>query len=249
MLDFKNYSQDEILRGKLNIYQPLHGPRVNLDTMLLASWVQIHANNSHFLEIGCASGAISLILALKFKGNFKITGLEIQHELAELANHNLKINSDYENNFSERVNFIHGDIRDKNIFVKNSFDAIVINPPYETIERSRISKNISLTTAKIDFTCSPDDIAEASSRLLKSKGRLFTVFNTARITEFINAMTSKNIILKRLKFVHPKSNRNSNIFLAEFIKDAKNGVIILPPLIVYDENGNYTSDTLNAYKI
>ena len=97
MLDFKNYSQDEILRGKLNIYQPLNGPRVNLDTMLLASWVQIHANNSHFLEIGCASGAISLILALKFKGNFKITGLEIQHELAELANHNLKINSDYEN--------------------------------------------------------------------------------------------------------------------------------------------------------
>ncbi len=249
MLDLNNYSKDEILRGHLTLFQAFDAPRVNLDTILLSSWVEIHSNNSRFLEIGCASGAISLILALKFKGSFKITGLEIQKNLAELADYNLKLNSNSENNLSERVSFIHGDIREKNIFPKNYFDAIVINPPYESIERSRISKNISLTTAKIDSTCSPDDIAEASSRLLKSKGRLFTVYNTARITEFISSMTSRKIILKRLKFVHPKSNRNSNIFLAEFMKDAKNGVIILPPLIVYDENGNYTQETLNSYKI
>ncbi len=244
-----NFSQDEILRGKLILKQAFDSPRVNLDTILLAAWVKIHSNNSHFLEIGCASGAISLILAMKFGGKFRITGLDIQQELVNLANQNLEANANSENNLSERVKFFHGDIRDRNIFMNTCFDAIVINPPYETIARSRTSKHESVTTARIDSTCSPVDIADAASRLLKSRGRLFTVFNAARLPEFVQAMTSRRIILKRLRFVHPKLDRNANIFLAEFIKDAGDGVIILPPLFVYGADGKYTPEVLDAYKL
>ena len=243
MINQNDFTCDEILRGKLKIFQPKNGPRVNIDTMLLSAWVKIHSNNSKFLEPCCATGAISLILALKFKGNFKITGLEIQEDLAELAKNNLRAN-----NISEQVEFINGDLRDKKLFKPSSFDGIVINPPYESQERSRESKNISLSTARLDLTCSPYDVAESASRLLKSKGRLFAVFNTARLPIFINAMTSRNIIPKRLKFVHPKSERNSNIFLIECIKDAGEGLIVQKPLIIYDEKGNYTDEVKKAYE-
>ena len=105
----ENCTFDEI--NKLKLIQPSVGPRVNMDTILLASWVKKTRGSAKFLEAGCAAGAVSLLLASKFTRNFFITGLEIQSGLVEIANINAK-----NNNLAERVNFISGDLRDKNIF-------------------------------------------------------------------------------------------------------------------------------------
>lgn len=232
---------DEI--NSLKIIQPSTGPRVNMDTILLASWVKKLRGDSKFLEAGCAAGAVSLILASKFKKNFHITGLDIQSELIEIANTNAK-----NNNLDERSKFIAGDLRDKNLFARESFDGLVINPPYSSISAGRESDNISRSTARLETTCTPDDVGEFAFRVLKSRGRLFAVFTSSRLDVFMNAMTKHKIIPKRLKLVYPKLNFNSGIFLIECVKNGGAGLIVMPPLIVRDENDDYTADLLDAYK-
>ena len=237
---FDNCTIDEI--NKLKLIQPSIGPRVNMDTVLLASWVKKTRGNAKFLEAGCAAGAVSLLLALKFTQNFFITGLEIQNELVELAKINAK-----NNNLAERVNFISGDLRDKNIFPPESFDGFVINPPYSSIVAGRESENLSRSTARLEITCTPDDVGRAAFRLLKSRGRLFAVFASSRLDVFLNSMTKNKLVPKRLKPVYPNLKSNSGIFLIECVKNGGENLILLPPLIIRDENNNYTPELLKAY--
>ena len=232
---------DEI--DKLKIIQPSTGPRVNMDTILLASWVKKLRGDSKFLEAGCATGAISLLLASKFTKNFHITGLDIQSELIKIA-----ITNAQNNNLAERVNFIAGDLRDKNLFARESFDGLVINPPYSSISAGRESDNIARSTARLEITCTPDNVGELAFRVLKSRGRLFAVFASARLDVFMNSMTKYKITPKRLKPVYPKINCNSGIFLIECVKHGGEGLIVMPPLIIRDKDNNYTHDLLDLYK-
>ena len=234
---------DDILNGKLKLLQPIKGPRVNLDTILLSSWVKIRRHNSKILEAGCASGAISLILATKFK-NADITGIDIQEDLIGVS----KLNSK-NNNLEEHVKFIAGDLRDKNLLPREYFDVLVINPPYSSLNSSRESENLSRSTARLELSCNIKDVAELSKRVLKSKGRLFSVFTSERLDEFLASMREYKIIPKKIKFVYPDINKNSAIFLVECIKDGGEGLTILPPLIVRDENNNYTEELKGAYEI
>ena len=236
-------SCDEFFGGRLKLFQPNEGPRVNLDTILLASWVKIHSHDKKIIEAGCASGAISLILAMKFGIKINVTGLDIQSELIELASRNAEFNG------ITNAQFIHGDLRDKNLFTPEAFDVLVINPPYESLSRGRLSSNASRSEARLELSCTVNDVGEFAKRILKSNGRMFSVFSSERIDVFINAMISNRITPKRIRFVYPRVNNNSGIFLAECIKNAGEGVNILPPLIVRDENNYYTHELLKSYEI
>lgn len=239
----ENYTCDEFFSGKLKILQPLTGPRVNLDTILLASWVRLRSHDSGIIEAGCASGAISLILAMKSGAKIHVTGLDIQSELIELAKRNAEINT------LNNISFINGDLRDKNLFPREIFDVLVINPPYESLSRGRLSSNSSRSTARLELSCTVDDVSDFAFRVLKSNGRMFSVFSSERLDVFMNAMTSHRMMPKRIRFVYPKMKYNSGIFLSECVKNGGEGLNILPPLIVRDENNNYTHELLKSYEI
>ena len=236
-------SCDDILYGRLRLLQPQNGPRVNLDTILLASWVKFRAGHTSFLEAGGAGGAVSLLLAMRFR-NIHVTGLEVQEELVSLA----KVNAE-NNNLSDRVSFIAGDLRDKNILPREYFDVLVINPPYESERRGRVSPDSLRSAARHELMCTPDDVGELAYRVLKSRGRMFSVFTSERLDVFMNALASHKIIPKRLRFVYPDSEHDSGIFLLESIKDGGEGLCVLPPLFVRDVDGEYTPEVLRAYEL
>ena len=235
---------DEILNGKIKLLQPINGPRVNLDTILLSSWVKFRNGHNNFIELGCAAGAITILLALR-NSKIRITGVDIQSELIELANKNLALN----NLDTSKINFKTGDLRDKNFLPTQFYDAVIMNPPYTSKIHGRANLSVSLKTARLDENCTPEDLAITASRILKSRGRLFTVFNSERVSEFLAVMSKNNLIPKRIKFIYPKQDLNSNIFLCECIKDAGAGTIILPPMIIYNLDGSYTQEVLKAYDL
>ena len=234
---------DDVLFGSVKMIQPLNGPRVNMDTILLSAWVNVRAGIREILEAGCATGAISLILAQRYK-NIHVTGVDIQPELIRIARTNAE-----NNNLSERVKFIAGDIRDKKLLPSGKFDAVVINPPYSSMSAGRESPDDSRTSARLEVSCTPDDVAEFSRRVLKSRGRLFSVFASLRLDSFLSSMRNCRMLPKRLRPVYPKLNYNSGIFLSECVKDGGEGMNLLPPLFVRDENNNYTPEILRAYEI
>ncbi|MNG38638.1 hypothetical protein D3C84_1264140 [compost metagenome] len=47
---------------------------------------------------------------------------------------------------------------------------------------------------------------------------------------------------KRIQFVYPKKGKEANTLLIEAIKDGSPDLKILPPLFVYNETNEYTSE-------
>ena len=150
---------------------------------------------------------------------------------------------------SDKVKFIQGDLRDKKLLPRDYYDGLVINPPYASLNASRQSNSLSRATARLELTCTPEDVAELSKRVLKSRGRLFAIFTSERLDSFITTMLKNKIMPKRLRPVYPNINHNSGVFLIECVKNGGDGLIILPPLIIRDENNNYTQELLQAYKL
>ncbi|MDR1979945.1 MAG: methyltransferase [Synergistaceae bacterium] len=235
---------DEILYGKLKLWQPDEGPRVNMDTVLLAAYVRLRSRiESVFVELGSATGAISLMLVLRFPQKFRILGLEIQPELEALAQRNL-----VENGLGERVSFRRMDLREHRRLPAESFDGLVVNPPYEEEGKGRKSPLATVSIARQGSCCALRDVFEAASWLLKRKGRFFAVFRADRMAEFLASMTGGGIEPKRLRFVHPRVGKRASLFLIEGLKGGGAGLIVEPPLFVRDANG-YTPELMKAYEL
>jgi len=238
-------TRDDILYGKLKLWQPGEGPRVNMDTVLLAAYVRLKPRlDSSFIELGAAAGAVSLMLALRFPEKFRILGLEIQPELEELAQRNR-----LESGLSERVAFQRMDLREYRSLPAGSFDGLVVNPPYEEEGRGRKSPSETTSIARQSVCCTLADVAEAASWLLKNKGRFFAVCRADRMAEFLALLSARKLEPKRLKLVYPKMGDNANLFLVESLKGGGAGLTVEPPLFVYGSGGGYTPELLQAYEL
>jgi len=238
-------TRDDILYGRLKLWQPDEGPRVNMDTVLLAAYVRLKSRGeSYFVELGAATGAISLMLALRFTKNFRVLGLEIQPELEELAQRNR-----LESGLDDRVSFRRMDIREYRALPAGSFDGLVVNPPYEEEGRGRKSPSETVSIARQSVCCTLRDVVEAASWFLKNKGRFFAVCRVDRMAEFLALMVGKKLEPKRIRLVHPKAGDRANLFLVEALKGGGAGLTVEPPLFVHNGSGEYTRELLQAYEL
>ena len=89
----------------LKIYQNTEMFKFSLDSVLLANFVTINPSTKKILDIGTGNAIIPLILSTKTKS--KITGVEIQKEVSNLATKSVKIN-----NLDEQINIINKDINE-----------------------------------------------------------------------------------------------------------------------------------------
>jgi len=64
------------------------------------------------------------------------------------------------------------------------------------------------------------------------------------LADLICECRNRKLELKRLREVCAHVGESPSMILAEFIKCAKSGVKIEPPLIIYDDNNRYT-DIMN----
>lgn len=240
-------SRDELLMGSLSLDQPEKGPRVNADTILLASYVRNTFSGarggSDVLEIGCATGAVSLILAYRFPEIPRIVGLDIQGKLVQLAAENA-----VRNGFADRVSFIEADVRRiRSHFPAQSFDVVAANPPYESSGRGRLSATHSERLARQEVSCTLEEIAAACRYLLRNRGRLYLVFKAERACELFVRLSEQGIEPKRARWIHPLPGRKASVVLVEALRGGRPGMIVEPPLFIHDASGEYTEAFLSAY--
>lgn len=128
------------------------------------------------LDIGVGSGNISVSL-LHYLPHSEVTGLDIHQEALDLARKNAD-----RHGVTDRMVFIQGDIRDKEIVtrIEPPYDIVVSNPPYIALsEWDTLPREIKEFEPR-DTLCDEGDgltfyriIAEQSTRILKSRGQLF----------------------------------------------------------------------------
>lgn len=235
-------SRDEILRGRLNLWQPKEGPRVSIDTVLLSAWVRVR-DGERVMEMGTAHGAVAMLLAHRFPRSGLIEGLEIQEDLYHLAEKNLKVNA-----LEDRVRFIRGDLRDhRRLFPPQSFDVVVINPPYDSPTQARESRSERAAAARQGTHCTLEDVARAARFLLRNKGRFYSVIRANRVSEMMEVLSMNSLEPKRWRSVHHRVDREASVVLLQASRAAAKGMRVEAPLIVFGPDGQYTPEALTAY--
>jgi tRNA1(Val) A37 N6-methylase TrmN6 len=243
---------DDILNGTLKIFQPDEGagPRVNVDTILLAHFARVPAY-SRIIELGCAHGAISLILAKRRRQAKErlastpcIDALDIDPRLIELAEKNAEING-----LSEDVSFFVSDLRaHRENFPAGTYDAVIMNPPYGEPRGCRPNSNEAMARAMHGESCSLADVVASAKFLLRNGGKFFLVMRASRCAELFGLLNERNVRPKRVRAVHPKPGREASVILVEATRASSDGLTMEPPLFIYGPDGKYTEDLLDAYR-
>lgn len=221
----------------LKIYQNTNMFKFSLDSILLANFVTINPSTKNILDIGTGNAIIPLILSTKTKS--KITGIEIQEEVASLAIKSVKIN-----NLENQINIINQDV---NQYVKEEiteiYDIITCNPPFFKLnKKSLLNDSKYRQIARHELTLTLENLIKISKKILKNNGRLAIVHRPERLIEIINTMKKNNIEPKKICFIYPKVNSESNMLLIEGIKNGKPGIKILPPIYIHNLDDTYTDE-------
>ena len=180
----------------LKLFQDTDMFNFSLDSVLLPNFVTLNTKIKNILDIGCGNLPISLILTTKTSA--KITAVEIQKDVYDIAYKNLVMN-----NKQSQIDLINGDIREVyQNYSTESFDVIVCNPPFFKVnELSHFNKNDYKTIARHEVTLNLNDIFRISKKLLKNNGVVAIVHRPERLVDIIQSMLDNNITPKKIQFV------------------------------------------------
>ncbi|CAH2717120.1 tRNA1(Val) (adenine(37)-N6)-methyltransferase [Neobacillus rhizosphaerae] len=228
---------DYLLAENLRIIQSPSVFAFSLDAVLLARFVYVPIQKGNLLDLCSGNGVIPLFLSARTKGH--ITGVEIQERLYDMAVRSIQYNG-----LQNRLQMIHGDIKDTaQRLGYGKFDVVTCNPPYFTTPSTgEVNPNEHLAIARHEILCTLEDAIKASSDLVRQGGKVAFVHRPGRFLDIITLMRQYRLEPKRVQFVYPKKGKEANTLLIEAIKDGSPDLKILPPIIVYNDNDEYTKE-------
>ena len=238
---FDNECIDDLQLNGLKIIQKTDGFKFGIDAVLLSDFAK-SSSSKRTLDLCTGTGIIPLLLSAKTTTP-EICGIEIQNDIFDIAQRSVLLN-----NLSDRVHIIEGDLKDAiNIYGSVSFDKITCNPPYMETGKGIINDTDSLTISRHEVKCTLDDVIRISSKLLMQHGKFFMVHRPSRLADILCTMRAYKIEPKKLRFVHPSSEKAANLLLIEGVKCGGRELRMLPPLYVYNSDGTYTDEINKIY--
>lgn len=212
-----------------------------MDAVLLSGFAAIKPEEK-VIDLGTGTGILPILLEAKTKGEH-FTGLELQSGSADMARRSVAIN-----NRSEKISIVCGDIREASgIFGKASFNVVVSNPPYMIAGHGGVNPSDAKAIARHEIECTMEDLIRATKELLVPNGRCYYVHRPFRLVELLCGMRNAGLEPKRLRMVHPYIDREPSMVLVEGRRGAKSGITVMEPLVIYDENGEYSKEVKRDY--
>lgn len=214
-----------------------------IDAVLLA-WFASGAvkKRSRVIDLGTGTGIIPLLLYGR-TGVEKIQALEIQENMVEMAGRSVACNG-----LEERIEIIHGDIKNPGVRVQpTSYDVVVSNPPYMKVGHGLKNPTETKAIARHEILCAIEDVVIFAKRMLKDRGKLFLIHRADRLADIMSAMRDHRVEPKRLQFIHPYADKPANLVLVEGMKAGKPYLITEAPIVVYEKDGRYTQTINDIY--
>ena len=212
-----------------------------MDAVLLTNYCDIK-NNSKVVDLGTGTGIIPILLS--GKRNFsKAYGVEIQPEVAEMAERSVKLN-----NLQGKIEILNIDLKSSLDYLEaNSFDAVISNPPYKLYNSGIINPEDKKAISRHEIKAVLEDVICIASRLLKQYGRFYMVHRPDRLADIMCLLRKYRLEPKQIRFVHPKAAAKPNMILIRASKNGNPELKFDPPLYIYDDEGNYTEDVYEIY--
>lgn len=228
----------EALWNNIVLYAPDRQFRLGTDSVACA-WFARFPRGSRVADLGCGSGAISLML-LASDPSLTITGIELQPEAAEAAAENARRN---------RVSFypLLGDLREISALLPaNSMDCVIANPPYFPVGSGKAASG-PMACARSEETCTLPQLCAAADWLLQWGGRFVLVHRPERLADLIWELKSRQLEPKRIRFVRHRPSSAVSLVLLEARKGGRPGLQYQPDLIFFDHTGAETAEYRMMY--
>ena len=232
---------DDLQYKGLKIIQNTEGFCFGVDSVLLTEFARDMKKNKTIVDLGTGTGIIGILLSKKVEAS-KIMGVEIQKDVANMAKKSVELN-----NLQNIMQILNEDVKNLSL-EKNSFDYVVTNPPYKKKGTGIINREDKQIISRHETTVNLEEWIKVSSHLLKDNGAIYMVHRPERLNEIIENLRKYRLEPKRIRFVYPKINKNSNLVLIKAVKYANSFLKVEKPLIIYNEDGTYTDEILKIYE-
>ncbi len=219
------------------LYQSPSGYCYNSDTIFLYQFIKEFKLKGNILDIGTGVGVLASLVTKNFK--VKTYAVEKQKKMYSFAKKNFEINR-------LDINLTHSDFQSYTPQIQ--FDYIVSNPPFYKVDRHE-SPNISKNIARYEKHLPLELLINKTSKLLKARGYFIFCYDAWQLESVISGLKRANLRVEFIKFVHPKANKEAKIVMIAARKSSSARCKVLPPLIVFDSNNNYTSEAKEAFNI
>jgi tRNA1Val (adenine37-N6)-methyltransferase len=219
--------------GGLTLAQPARGYRYSLDPFLLAGFCAPR-RGERILDLGAGVGVIGLLLADR-NPTVRVTGIELQPELARFAAANARANQ-----LDQRFQVIRGDLREAPRFLPpEHFHRVVSNPPFRTAGSGATSLDAERAGARHELTFTLADLAATASALLRFGGTLCAIHLAERLPEIFRVFAAAGLTPKQLRLVAPYADAAPRLCLVSAAKGGRPGLSLLPPLVLHEPGGRY----------
>lgn len=237
----ENERIDDLQRNHYRIIQDSDRFCFGMDAVLLSGFARAKEGDK-VLDLGTGTGIIPILMEAKTKA-FRLYGLEIQPDSADMARRSVKLNG-----LEKKIEIITGDIKEADSFFDAaSFDVITCNPPYMTEHHGLTNPEAPKAIARHELLCTLEDVIRISSRLLKPGGNFFMVHRPFRLVDIMVLLREYKLEPKRMKLVYPFVDKEPNMVLIEANRGGRARMTVEKPLIVYKEPGIYTDEIYDIY--
>lgn len=230
-------TDDAFLGGRLQLMQPKKGHRAGLDAVLLAASVEA-PSEARVLDVGAGCGIVGLALAVR-RGDVRVTGLEIEPELVELADENAR-----RNGLGDRVRFVQGDVAapaaelEARGLVPASFDVVVSNPPYLDPQTSRASPFPLQARASSMAEAGLDRWARLFAAMARPDGRLWMIHRADALRTILDALDGRFGALA-VRPLHPRADAPATRVVVSGVKGSRAPLSLRAGLILHDAEGRF----------
>ncbi len=212
-----------------------------IDAVLLSNFVKVK-KDGYAVDLCTGSGIVPILLSTKTKAK-RITGIEIQSDIADMASRSVSYNK-----LDEKIDIINDDISNALKYIKHScVDSVCVNPPYMKDMAAIKNPDLPLAIARHELLTDLETVINIANKLLKENGRFFMIHRPSRLSEIFASMKQNRIEPKRIRFIHSYIDSKANLVLIEGLKGSGVWLDVEPPLAVYKEKNVYTDEVLKIY--
>ncbi|HEY3314593.1 MAG TPA: methyltransferase [Bacillota bacterium] len=214
----------------------------SMDTVLLAHFAQARPGE-RWCDLGTGCGVIPLLVAAR--SPISIVGLELQPDLAELAQRSVD-----RNGLGDHVRIVRGDLRTvtlEDLGVDRPFDAITVNPPFRPAGTGRVSPSQARALSRHELGCALGDVLRAARRLARHGGRIYLNYLTERLADLLVGLRSEGLEPKRVRLIRPSPGAVSKLVLVEGRRGGRPGLKVEPDLVIRGADGGYAPEVRAIY--
>lgn len=203
--------------------------KITTDSILLGAWAPIPNKLNSILEIGTGCGVIAMMLSQRLNHQVDIDAVDICPSAIEECQWNVK-----KANFT-RITPICLEIQR---LVDKKYDLIVTNPPY--FEVSLECKTKQRTSARQTTDLTFEQLILSVDKHLTKEGFFCLVLPEKMMLIFDELIQKSGFTINHQLMIQHQFDKPISLVLACYVRPNSNKKLIQQPLILREQNGNYT---------